>query len=150
MTEHIKVCPCPHGIPVCKKGCEECGHVVVNSEHPTEGYYFGCWHGAGHYLHDLRGSSRRVNYEQIPWGTSIDGTLTPVGTTKQSKAALWHKSGWTALSMHDYSVDTRGNSNAAFLFHAVLDAEQVLALARQYWPTIVTRIEAAAPIEVIQ
>lgn len=72
---------------------------------------------------------------------AIDGQLTPRSTTRHGAAAVHHRDGWTALACHDYSVDSRGASNAVFLFDADLSADRALDEARQHFPQVVKRIE---------
>src|SRR3954464_1419685 len=96
-------------------------------------YYFGCWNSVGHYTHDPKGkhvySKRGGGFypDDQPW-EKIDGMLTPgqrndqgrlvydaMSKEHQGEAALHHKDGWTALAIHDFTVDSRPNSNSVFL-----------------------------------
>jgi hypothetical protein len=108
-------------------------------------YYFGCVGQAGHFLHDTR--LRHIWPEPTtPFGY-LDGTLTPTATTTARLAALHHKDGWTALSMHDYSVDSRPGSHSTFVFHADLDFDGALAAATEHFPAIVSRIGKITPLD---
>jgi hypothetical protein len=73
-------------------------------DHP--GHYF--WGPDGRMLRGWSGTPLG-----LPWG-SIDGRLTPVSDTTQGAALLHVLDGWSALSIHDYSVDKRPGSNSTF------------------------------------
>jgi hypothetical protein len=117
--------------------------------------YFGCWDRVGHGLH-LPGG-RRPDRDDPILGLNnagpfkrLDGTLTPRETTKQSAAAIHHRDGWTALAMHDYTVDHRGASNSAFVMDSDLSFEHAYAHALQAFPGVMKRIYDAAPIRLVQ
>jgi len=118
-------------------------------------YYFGCWQQSGHFLRTPDGdggchwrhADSLLRDGVVPWGYKIDGTLTPKTTTKQGAAALHHLDGWTALACHDYTVDSRGNSNSAFVFDAVLDFDQALTAAREHFPKVVERVGPIVLVE---
>ncbi len=84
-----------------------------------------------------------------PWG-QVDCKLTPRTTKEQSAAALHYLDGWTALAMHDYSVDDRGNSNSVFLINRILDFNEMIDSIKLYFPGILSRIESVAPIKLIE
>lgn len=65
---------------------------------------------------------------------------------QQGKAAIHHKDGWTALAIHDFTVDSRPNSNSVFLFKDALDFQGIVLAAREAFPKIMRRIEGAGPI----
>lgn len=129
-------------------------------------YYFGCWKEAGHFfwVPGMRHLPRSVGrwYPDTPWENQIDGKLTPGKRghngrlishrppPPQSQAALHHKDGWTALAMHDYSVDSRGASNAAFFFDEILDAGEACAKAAFTFPEVWARIEKAKAVIVVE
>lgn len=124
-------------------------------------WYFGCTNGIGHFLHGPEGRSID-RPEGFPWTQHPDGGLTPgrrnergrrvdyLTKPPQSDAALHIKDGWTVLSMHDYSVDSRGNSNAAFIFDREIAEADVLDAASEAWPREFARITAAAPINIVE
>lgn len=105
-----------------------------------EPIFFGCVGQVGHYFWTRSGRLRHDSGDDIPWGTKVDGDLTPKSTQQQSYAAIHYLDGWTALSMHDYTVDSRRNSNAAFLFPQIVDFEEALALAREHFPNMFDRL----------
>lgn len=118
---------------------------------PEHAWFFGCKSGPGHHLY--LPSLRTADYDEPPacrYGVGpfkrIDGFLTPTETSAQSAAAIHHEDGWTALAMHDYSADSRPGCNANFVFDAELSWDRAIAEAREWFPRIVARIEAAAPI----
>lgn len=75
----------------------------------------------------------------VPWGYAVDSQLMPRSEV-QGAALLHHMDGWTCLSMADRTGDTRGNSNANFIFEGTLDFEQAVAEATRLFPTLVARI----------
>lgn len=108
--------------------------------------FFGCMrpingYGHGHYLFGPDGRSLygRGPLRQ-PWGDRIDGTLTPKTTTAQGAAALYHKDGWTALAIHDYTGDHRPGSNSVFFFPTDLTFHAALAAAEEHFPDLARRI----------
>jgi hypothetical protein len=110
--------------------------------------YFGCWgREPGHFFRSANGQ-RLGYYEQVVKELPFDGVdnkLTPqkgeLGREVQGAAKLTVKGGWTALAFADRSVDTRGASNAAFIFHAELNFEQALEAARALFPPFFERID---------
>lgn len=118
---------------------------------PEHAWFFGCKNGPGHHL--WLPNLRTADYDVPPacrYGIGpfkrIDGYLTPTETTKQSAAAIHHADGWTALAMHDYSADSRPGSNANFVFDSDISWDMAIEQARAFFPGIVARIEAVAPI----
>ena len=59
-------------------------------------------------------------------------------------ASLAHWHGWTVLAMWDRSIDTRAACNAAFIAEGEYTHAEMWALARQHYPKIVARLQAAA------
>lgn len=126
------------------------------SEH---GYFFGCWGEPGHlFWASGRRGLRSAGFRPpptVPW-RQVDCKLTPPThhlrhldvdrREPQSVALLHHKAGWTALAMHDRTGDSRGASNSVFLFPRTLDFDEAVQAARDEFPAVVERIEAAAPI----
>jgi hypothetical protein len=68
-----------------------------------------------------------------------DRKLMPTDT-KQGNAVVLYLNGWTALLVHDRTVDDRPNSKSAFLFPAELDFDAALAEAERLFPFIVKRV----------
>lgn len=124
-------------------------------------FYFGCWRALGHYLwhqgsdgtpikkYDRGESDRRLlggyphssqgGKGEIPWGYSLDGGLLKGKDLKQGEAVVERRSGWTALSFWDRSVDSRGGSSSTFVFDADLEPEAALEAAREAFPPIFDR-----------
>lgn len=115
--------------------------------------YFGCKskEQLGHHLYgpDLR-SLPYWNDNSSPW-RKLDGSLTPPNrvTTAHGAANLHHKDGWTALALHDYSADSRGNSNSVFLFDRSLSYPEACAEAARLFPEVWARIQAHGPVRLI-
>jgi hypothetical protein len=118
---------------------------------PQAVWFFGTLEQPGHYWWESRsGRTKRPRDRSSldprgPWG-GVDGRLTPRDTQAQSRAALHHLKGWTALALHDYTVDTRGGSNAVFVMDSEVSFERALSYAAEWFPGVVERITAAAPI----
>lgn len=107
-------------------------------------FYFGCWDDTGHYLWTPQGdrqSKRTLQYDQ-PWGFALDGGIQPKegiycrGKGIPHNAVLCHNDGWTALTFHDNTVDTRPGSVSVFLVQAVIDDKAIRDLAREHFPKI--------------
>jgi hypothetical protein len=118
--------------------------------------FFGCWRVVGHHLylpsgrHPDRHDPRFPTYYAAGPFQSLDGRLTPRDTHKQSTAAIHHRDGWTAIGIHDYTVDTRGGANSVFVMDSDLSFDRALSYARESFPSIVERISNAAPIVCVQ
>lgn len=122
---------------------------------PQTVVYFGCKRQVGHYLWLPNG--RQPDRDDAVLGHNsagpfrrLDGTLTPRDTTSQSAAAIHHRDGWTALAMHDYTVDSRGASNSVFVMDSDVSFESAWFYAQQSFPDVVKRICDAAPIWLAQ
>lgn len=100
-------------------------------------FYFGCWLDAGHYFFNRSMRTERDAHRAVPWGYGVE-KLMPKAQV-QGEAALHHKTGWTALSFADRSVDSRGNSHSTFVFEDILDFEDALAAAREHYPRVFQR-----------
>jgi hypothetical protein len=110
-------------------------------------FYFGPWQQAGHYLVNEWGSGvygeRKGNF---PWSEGqIDGRLQPhfpdcakkrgysycgCGNGPEGIALIHHKSGWTALSFWDRSVDPRGACNSNFFAEGTFTFDEMVAMAK--------------------
>lgn len=120
---------------------------VVDVKQPV--YYFGCLDQIGHFLHKPGGSRWRKLGEQeegMPF-RSLDGPFTAKTTRAQGAALIHHVDGWTVLDIHDRTVDSRGNSHSAFVFHGEVSLSAMLKLARRDWPDILDRI---GPITLVE
>src|SRR5208282_2215328 len=98
----------------------------------------------GHYLCAPGGGHFRPE-KILPFRyEAIDGLL--YSNAKQSLAVIMHILGYTIMMMGDYSADTRGGSNAAFLASGTFNFNEMKELAQKFFPEQLKRIEAAAPI----
>lgn len=102
-----------------------------------EFYFFGCWNKPGHFIYGPSGMTLAKNF---PFG-SVDYKFCPV-IDDEHIATLTHLHGWTILAMRDYSIDKRGNSNAAFIAEGSLDFLTMWSLAINIFPTITPRLAA--------
>jgi len=71
---------------------------------------------------------------------ALDGKLTPRRDRGQGAAALHYRGDWTALAIHDYTVDHRGGSHSTFVMPGALSFEAMLAAAHHHFPSVVDRI----------
>jgi hypothetical protein len=131
-------------------------------------YYFGNWRSDGHatFIPGMQHTPPRTPwYPPTPWKEKIDGTLTPgdrgglsgarlsyeaMSATHQSEGALYHKDGWTALAFHDFTGDSRPNSQSVFFFDEVLGAGEACAAAARDFPEVWFRLEQAAPVRIVE
>lgn len=106
-------------------------------------YYFGCRNtgGMGHFLIDEFGESKGLELlKKLPWGLSIDGGLCEKDYGQsEGIAQIHHKDGWTVLAFWDRSVDTRPNSNSAFIVDKIMNFDQMIDLAKEKFPSIWAR-----------
>lgn len=107
-------------------------------------YFFGCYRDGGHYYFDPE-TEQSIGRREAPgpWGLLIDGRLAPPNDSTANKAIVTHKDGWTALSFWDYTIDSRGNSNANFLTRGEYDFAEMIELATEQWPQIMQRFKTA-------
>lgn len=126
--------------------------------------YFGCLGGVGHFYYDIAGRSLGIRSKELglPW-ERVDGALTPgkrdrrgrldyhaQDATHQGEAAIHHKDGWTALAIHDFTVDSRPGSNSVFFFRAPgLDDTECLFSIGQFFPKIGERIGRIVVLDVV-
>ncbi len=140
------------------------GDIAVSTE-PTTAYFFGVCPGdsAGHYLHTPGPRGAHRDSPMTPWGVQGRFGRFPL-PEGQVMELLWpkqddhrrpidryepegeprfnRKDGWTLVGMWDRSADKRGACCAIFAFSVECDDDQALALARQLFPRVFTRIEA--------
>lgn len=115
--------------------------------------YFGTWGGPGHFAHlpDMNWVPRGTRLSNLtPWGhDGLDRApkwdVTPGSRYsghygKQGDAVLRHKDGWTCLAVADYTVDSRPNSHASFVFLGHLTFEEAVERAREVFPRVVARV----------
>lgn len=76
------------------------------------------------------GDSEATEAAWPDWETPVEGN----GHSIRTK-------GWTLLSFWDRSGDKRPGSHASFAFDVDVGAEEVLGLAREHFPEIITRME---------
>lgn len=127
-------------------------------------YYYGLVPGGGHALCCIfDGHLIRMPRDQVtPW-PDIDNALQPgcqwtesrglgywhsppVNVQTQSAGRLHHKDGWTAIAFWDRTGDGRYGSNSTFIFEATLTFAEAVDRARETFPEVVARMEAAAPL----
>lgn len=118
----------------------------------TRVYFFGVISAdhQGHYLYDANGqavwSSKSLNL--LPFRYAIlDGGLLPPGLVEeQGKLHLAVINGWTILGMWDRSADTRGNCNASFIVEGVHALDVMIAISKDTFPNIWTRIHGQSSV----
>jgi hypothetical protein len=112
--------------------------------------YFGCWHQAGHYLHDEHGRNLWDMPEGFPWTIGLlDGGLLHNGQREDvpDGRVFWTCGGrslddlWLAFYWWDRSVDRRGACNSGFYVHGFKHTEPEAALeyACKVFPQVVSR-----------
>lgn len=106
--------------------------------------YFGPLKESGHFLFYEDGEKvfLRDRRSICPWGDEIDGRLQPgcpdpqdrlqrrTCPMREGEALLHHKDGWTALSLWDFTVDTRPGSSSTYLAKGTFTFEEMVELAR--------------------
>lgn len=125
---------------------------------PTRVAYFGRWGAPGHYLRSPSGATLWDGVGPFRWD-ELDGAFcvnarrlgarrspVPEADQEQSACKLTHRRGWTVLAFWDRTGDARGNSNSAFIAEGALGFEEMLAAAREHFPELLARAEAAAPL----
>ncbi len=113
-------------------------------------YYFGTDGSPGHYLFDQNmNRTRSFDFKEIPWGVSIDtGLLDKTKQQVEGQAVLAHKDGWTALSFWNRTDDRRPGSNSAFIVEGVATFDEVMTIARTFFPRTLDRLERRFAISV--
>lgn len=143
---------CPNCCPDCQRAAR---HAYSDATTPgffydkcerhraMEIYYYGCYRDIGHRMLQPRSlvcSQTELEFLHAnPWGVEIDGDLCPPGVQWEGQALIHHKDGWTVLAFWDRSIDSRPNSNSNFLAKGIFDFEQMLALAREHFPEVISR-----------
>ncbi len=109
-------------------------------------YYFGCIDQPGHQMWSPETPQNLLERRALsdlvrtnPWGLRIDTCLCPGGGV-QGQAMLHHRAGWTALSFWDRSVDHRPGSNSTFLAEGLYSFEQMIEMAKSYFPQVMGRL----------
>ncbi|MDP2214754.1 hypothetical protein [Phenylobacterium sp.] len=115
-------------------------------------HYFGCEHGAGHYLFAPRMASAAWNPFEY-----LDAKLAPKDPAqRQFVAQAWRlygysPAGWggaSALSWWDRSVDRRKGSNSIiFAPGLTVTAENLVVLLERFFPTVAARLPH--PLEIL-
>ncbi len=118
--------------------------------------YFGCKHGAGHYLHDVHGNTVWRTLCEYPHGEYIgknDGKLAPQDHKRQASIKDGVARDFVFIRLRnpdamliafwDYTVDSRPGSNSMFLIPGATDALDALKKAKELFPWA-WRIEEAA------
>lgn len=114
-------------------------------------FYFGCWDGPGHYLHDADGRHiwGKDRPKGFPWtdGLMDAGLLRNGGIAdKPTGRVHWTCGGhgadiWFAFFWWDRSVDRRGACNSGFYVQvfSIWDKQKAFEFACETFPTIVSR-----------
>jgi hypothetical protein len=102
-------------------------------------YYFGCLARVGHYLYTQSGE---VLWKDAPFPfpiSKLDGGFLPTG--EQVEGIVHHEiiGGWTVIAFYDRSVDSRLNSNSAFVIRGEKTKEEAIAAARSLFSGIFAR-----------
>lgn len=100
-------------------------------------FYFGCIGQAGHYWFprkpiDLPGVNMKIL-------GCIDGTFTPEKYTGQGAAQETVIGPLRIVAWHDYTVDKRPKSNSNLVGYGYDNAEDMLADATNFFPTVMNR-----------
>lgn len=115
----------------------------------TKMYYFGPLNESGHFLFRENGQkvgSWMMSDIGIPWkGEEIDGPLQPghpdpadrlqrrTRPMCEGEALIHYKDGWTALSIWDFSVDTRPGCSSTYISKGTFTFEQMVELAKAHF-----------------
>lgn len=96
--------------------------------------------------HHFYGSTKEIM--ALPFDkNNLDGIMK---SSDQSKATMIHfttsRGGWTVLSMADYTGDSRGGSNAAFIVEGIVSFDDVIDQAKIEFPEQYKRINDVASI----
>lgn len=122
-------------------------------------WYFGCRHEAGHFLVNPDESWSIDPPPGFPWERQLDGGLTPgerdhaghlLHQGRQSRAAIRRKDGWTVLAVHDFTLDSRGGSNAAFIFDEDLPTATLMVRVARDFPADVARIAGSEGLLIVE
>lgn len=129
--------------------------AVSPTDREVKMLYFGCVECSGHYMWKPGRSGPQSDYRTAtPWGENPDGILPPhenpnctfrekyyycLCSQIQGIAEIHHKDGWTAMSFWDRSVDSRSGCNSNFFAEGIFNFDEMLALSKRYFPTIMER-----------
>jgi len=106
-----------------------------------EPLYFGCNRTPGHNVWK-RGMQYSGRSELKNWFAYKDTVFAPWGKEIEGRANLFHMNGYaTILAFWDRSVDSRGQSNSAFLLPGVLDFDEAVLKAKIYFPEVFKRFK---------
>jgi hypothetical protein len=109
----------------------------------VDAYFFGCWKDLGHHLwlpgmqSMLLSKTGWVNPRRIDGAYAIRSQH---GITRYFGQDDPVPSGWTVLTMHDFTVDTRPGSHATFAVRGLLSTEEALAILRERFPEVLQRL----------
>ncbi len=111
--------------------------------------YFGCVRHVGHYLfadefnhvYDEEKLEELTGIKDVPHEifASIDGKHTPKSSKNQGDAAVMDLPPFKVIAWHDYTIDSRGNSNSALLGYEYDSREEMLADAAKVFPGVMKR-----------
>lgn len=111
-------------------------------------FYFGTNGSPGHYLYNSNMTrTRSFDFKEIPWGVKIDtGLLDKTKSQVNGQGVLAHKDGWTALSFWNRIDDKRSGCNSAFIVDREATFDEMVHLARTFFPQIMERLHVAGII----
>lgn len=98
--------------------------------------YFGCIGEPGHYFY--RPGEHSLSFSERPT-LHVDGEYTPKGTIKQGAAREVVNDQYRIIAWHDYTGDSRGNSNSVLLGIGYESREEMLADAKIEFPSVMER-----------
>lgn len=108
-------------------------------------FYFGHIRNFGHGLAGTDLSyyaTLPADYPEKLRDHNIDARLAPqLGGEPEGVAAIHHVDGWTAIAFWDRSGDARFKSNSAFIARGILQFDEILALARESFPSVFERFK---------
>ena len=99
--------------------------------------FFGCWNGLGHQLRDESGTIITSFGPFLP--QTLDGTFAPTDA-RTGAPKITDFNGWTVLAFHDFTVDSRGGSNGAFIVEGNHTTAWIWREARRAFPHVVDRL----------
>ena len=98
--------------------------------------YFGCIGEPGHYFYGPgEGSLMRSERPAL----NVDGVYTPKETLKQGSACEVIVDRYRLIAWHDYTGDSRGNSNSVLLGIGYASREEMLKDAAEKFPSVMKR-----------
>jgi hypothetical protein len=111
--------------------------------------YFGCWDRPGHFLFQPNGQWPLSHATPFgSFGEQLDRDHYKPEEQTEGVARLTHDSGWTILAFWDRSVDRRSGCHSTFLAPGTWSAEEMIAGAREAFPSVWARYRFEVRMEV--